>query len=175
VRPAGAPSATADIDLRIPHQANLHMSRMVQRPLGLSAAQVFNTIQRYGDTTAATIPIALAEAVRDGRLDRADLLSLTAFGSGFTWGSTLVTRVMRRDSACAPGGRHLVPDRFRPAGPSRDGSAGPGMAARHGFPGLRRRPGTALPSRKAGGSATTRCQGANDGWTAFRGAVIIFC
>jgi len=80
----------ADIDLLIPHQANLRISQMVQRRLDLPDEKVFNNIQRYGNTTAATIPIALAEAVRDGRLRSGDLLCLTAFGSGFTWGSALV-------------------------------------------------------------------------------------
>jgi 3-oxoacyl-[acyl-carrier-protein] synthase-3 len=81
---------TSDIDLLIPHQANLRISQMVQRKLELPDDRVFNNIQRYGNTTAATIPIALAEAVRAGRLERGDLLCLTAFGSGFTWGSALV-------------------------------------------------------------------------------------
>ena len=80
----------ADIDLLIPHQANLRISQMVQRRLELPDEKVFNNIQRYGNTTAATIPIALAEAVRAGRLKRGDLLCLVAFGSGFTWGSALV-------------------------------------------------------------------------------------
>ena len=78
------------IDLLIPHQANLRISQMVQRRLGLEDHQVFNNIQRYGNTTAATIPIALAEAVREGRLHRGDLLCFCAFGSGLTWGSALV-------------------------------------------------------------------------------------
>ena len=79
-----------DIDLLVPHQANLRISQMVQRRLGLADAQVVNNVQRYGNTTAATIPIALGEAVRDGRLQRGDLLCLVAFGSGFTWGSALI-------------------------------------------------------------------------------------
>ncbi len=79
-----------DIDLLIPHQANLRISQMVQRRLELPDEKVFNNIQRYGNTTAATIPIALAEAVREGRLGTGDLLCLTAFGSGFTWGSALI-------------------------------------------------------------------------------------
>ncbi len=79
-----------DIDLLIPHQANLRISQMVQRRLGLPDEKVFNNIQRYGNTTAATLPIALAEAIREGRLERGDLLALAAFGSGFTWGSALV-------------------------------------------------------------------------------------
>jgi len=81
---------TSDIDLLVPHQANLRISQMVQRRLGLEDRQVVNNIERYGNTTAATIPIALAEAIREGRLKRGDLLALVAFGSGFTWGSALV-------------------------------------------------------------------------------------
>ena len=79
-----------DIDLLIAHQANLRISEGVQKRLGLPSEKIFNNIQRYGNTTAASIPIALAEAVDEGRLDRGDLLALTAFGSGFTWGSALV-------------------------------------------------------------------------------------
>lgn len=81
---------TDDIDLLIPHQANQRISEMVRRRLGLPEERVVNNIDRYGNTTAATIPIALAEAARDGRLARGDLLALVAFGSGFTWGSALV-------------------------------------------------------------------------------------
>jgi 3-oxoacyl-[acyl-carrier-protein] synthase-3 len=81
---------TADITLLIPHQANLRISEMVQKQLGLRDDQVFNNIQRYGNTTAASIPIALHEAITQGRLTRGDLLILTAFGSGFTWGSAAV-------------------------------------------------------------------------------------
>ena len=81
---------TADIKLLIPHQANLRISEMVQKQLGLRDDQVFNNIQRYGNTTAASIPIALHEAVTQGRLEQDDLLVLTAFGSGFTWGSAAV-------------------------------------------------------------------------------------
>lgn len=79
-----------DIDLLIPHQANLRIAQLVQRRLELPDHKVFNNIERYGNTTAATIPIALAEAVREGRLNRGNLLCFTAFGSGFTWGSALV-------------------------------------------------------------------------------------
>lgn len=82
--------STEDIDVLIPHQANLRIAQMVQKRLGLADEQVFNNIQRYGNTTAATIPIALAEAVREGRLKRGDLLCLVAFGSGLTWGGALV-------------------------------------------------------------------------------------
>ena len=80
-------AAPKDIALLIPHQANLRISEMVQKDLGLSAAQVYNNIQDYGNTTAATIPIGLDECVRAGRVKRGDLLAFTAFGSGFMWGS----------------------------------------------------------------------------------------
>lgn len=79
-----------DIDLLVPHQANLRITQMVQRRLGLPDEKVVSNIERYGNTTAGTIPIALAEAVREGRLARGDLLCLVAFGSGFTWGSALI-------------------------------------------------------------------------------------
>jgi len=82
--------AASDIDLLVPHQANLRISQMVQRRLGLPDEKVVNNIERYGNTTAATIPIALAEAVRAGRLEPGDLLCMVAFGSGFTWASALV-------------------------------------------------------------------------------------
>ncbi len=82
--------SASDIDLLIPHQANLRISQMVQRRLELPDDRVYNNIQRYGNTTAATIPIALSEAVREGCLAPGDLLCLAAFGSGFTWGSALV-------------------------------------------------------------------------------------
>jgi len=80
----------ADIDLLIPHQANRRITEMVRRRLDLPETKVVDNIDRYGNTTAATIPIALAEAVGDGRLERGDLLCMVAFGSGFTWGSALV-------------------------------------------------------------------------------------
>jgi 3-oxoacyl-[acyl-carrier-protein] synthase-3 len=79
-----------DIRLLIPHQANLRISEMVQRQLGLRDDQIYNNIQRYGNTTAGSIPIALDECVQAGRLARGDLLILTAFGSGFTWGSAAI-------------------------------------------------------------------------------------
>jgi 3-oxoacyl-[acyl-carrier-protein] synthase-3 len=82
---------TADqLTLLIPHQANLRISEMVQKQLGLRDDQVYNNIDRYGNTTAGTIPIALDECVRAGRLKRGDLLAITAFGSGFLWGSAVI-------------------------------------------------------------------------------------
>jgi 3-oxoacyl-[acyl-carrier-protein] synthase-3 len=82
--------STAGIRLLIPHQANLRISEGVQKALKLRDDQVYNNIMFYGNTTAATIPIALDECVRGGRLTRGDLLVLTAFGSGFLWGSVAV-------------------------------------------------------------------------------------
>lgn len=80
----------ADIDLLIPHQANLRISSFVQQKLGLSDDRVFNNIMYYGNTTAASIPIAMSEAVEKGLLKENDLLCLAAFGSGFTWASALI-------------------------------------------------------------------------------------
>jgi 3-oxoacyl-[acyl-carrier-protein] synthase-3 len=80
----------ADVSLLVPHQANLRILEMVQKATGLREDQVYTNIQKYGNTTAASIPIALHEAVCDGRLARGDLLVLTAFGSGFTWASAAV-------------------------------------------------------------------------------------
>ena len=84
---AGIGAAPADLSLLIAHQANLRISEMMQKTLGLRDDQVYNNIQRYGNTTAATIPIALDECVRGGRISRGDLLAFTAFVSGFMWGS----------------------------------------------------------------------------------------
>ncbi len=82
--------APSDIDLLIPHQANLRISQYVQKVLQLRDDQVFNNIQKYGNTTAASIPIALNEARETGKVKRGDLICLAAFGSGFTWGSALL-------------------------------------------------------------------------------------
>ena len=79
-----------NINLLIPHQANLRITQMVQKRLGLSNDQVFSNIHKYGNTTAATIPIALAEAFNEGRIKEGDILVLAAFGAGFTWGSCLL-------------------------------------------------------------------------------------
>ena len=84
---AKADLTPADLDVLIPHQANLRISQFVQKSLGLRDDQVFNNIQRYGNTTAASIPIALSEAVGAGAVRRGDLVVLAAFGSGFTWGA----------------------------------------------------------------------------------------
>jgi 3-oxoacyl-[acyl-carrier-protein] synthase-3 len=80
----------ADVTLLVPHQANLRIIEMVQKAIGLRDDQVYVNIQKYGNTTAASIPIALDEALCEGRLKRGDLLILTAFGSGFTWASAAI-------------------------------------------------------------------------------------
>ncbi len=80
----------SDIDLLVPHQANLRISAFVQKKMGLRDDQVWNNIQRYGNTTAASIPIALTEAWEHGKIKEGDLVCLAAFGSGFTWGSALI-------------------------------------------------------------------------------------
>jgi 3-oxoacyl-[acyl-carrier-protein] synthase-3 len=79
-----------DLDLLVPHQANLRITNYVKDQLGLSDDKVVSNIQRYGNTTAASIPIALSEAFQEGRLKDGMLICLTAFGSGFTWGSNLM-------------------------------------------------------------------------------------
>lgn len=81
---------TKDIKLLIPHQANLRIARMVQRSLELPDDRVFNNIQNYGNTTAASIPIALAEGITAREVQRGDLVALCAFGAGFTWASALI-------------------------------------------------------------------------------------
>jgi 3-oxoacyl-[acyl-carrier-protein] synthase-3 len=82
--------ATRDLKLVVPHQANLRIAEMVQRALELRDDQVFNNIQKYGNTTAASIPICLAEAIPARGVKRGDLVGLCAFGAGFTWASALV-------------------------------------------------------------------------------------
>lgn len=79
-----------DIDLLIPHQANIRISEYVRQQMGLAPDKVFNNIERFGNTTAASIPIALAEAWEQGRIQSGDLLCMAAFGSGFTWASALI-------------------------------------------------------------------------------------
>lgn len=79
-----------DINMLIPHQANLRIAQFVQQTLGLKDEQVFNNIQRYGNTTAASVPIALCEAWEAGKIKDGDLVCLAAFGSGFTWASALL-------------------------------------------------------------------------------------
>jgi len=79
-----------DVALYVPHQANQRITDAVTARLGVPPERVYSNIARYGNTTAASIPIALAEAVREGRLSRGDLVVTVAFGSGFTWGANLI-------------------------------------------------------------------------------------
>lgn len=79
-----------DIDLLIPHQANLRISQYIQEKLELTSDQVYNNIMRYGNTTAASIPIAMSEAWAEGKIKENDLICLAAFGSGFTWASAII-------------------------------------------------------------------------------------
>jgi 3-oxoacyl-[acyl-carrier-protein] synthase-3 len=79
-----------DIDLLIPHQANLRISQFIQKQFGLRDDQVYNNIMKYGNTTAASIPIALTEAWEQGKIKSGNLVVLAAFGSGFTWGSVII-------------------------------------------------------------------------------------
>jgi len=79
-----------DIDMLIPHQANLRITQMIQKKLNLKNDQVFSNIHKYGNTTAASIPIALAEAVNEGKVTEGDLVVFASFGSGFTWASAFM-------------------------------------------------------------------------------------
>lgn len=79
-----------DIDMLIPHQANLRISQFIQKKFGLGDEQVFNNIMKYGNTTAASIPIALTEAWEAGKVKEGDTVVLAAFGSGFTWASAII-------------------------------------------------------------------------------------
>jgi 3-oxoacyl-[acyl-carrier-protein] synthase-3 len=87
---ARAGATPGDLKLFVPHQANLRISEAVQRGLGLRDDQVFNNIQNYGNTTAASLPIALAEGVVQRGVGRGDLVGLAAFGAGFTWGAAVL-------------------------------------------------------------------------------------
>ena len=80
----------SDIDMLIPHQANLRISQFIQQKFKLRDDQVYNNIQKYGNTTAASIPIALTEAWEQGKIKSGDTVVLAAFGSGFTWGSVII-------------------------------------------------------------------------------------
>lgn len=79
-----------EIDMLIPHQANLRIAQFIQKKFKLEDDQVFNNIQKYGNTTAASIPIALTEAWEEGKIKEGDTVVLAAFGSGFTWGSVII-------------------------------------------------------------------------------------
>ena len=80
----------SDINMLIPHQANLRISQFIQQKFQLTDKQVHNNIMKYGNTTAASVPIALTEAWEQGKIKEGDLVVLVAFGSGFTWGSAII-------------------------------------------------------------------------------------
>jgi 3-oxoacyl-[acyl-carrier-protein] synthase-3 len=80
----------ADIDMVIPHQANLRINQMVAQMIGLPADKVHNNIQKYGNTTAASIPICMHEAIELGKIRPGNLVCLVAFGAGLTWGSAFL-------------------------------------------------------------------------------------
>jgi 3-oxoacyl-[acyl-carrier-protein] synthase III len=79
-----------DIDMLIPHQANLRINQMVAQMIGMPPEKTHNNIQKYGNTTAASIPICMNEAIEIGKIKRGDLVAIIAFGAGLTWGSCLV-------------------------------------------------------------------------------------
>lgn len=79
-----------DISLLVPHQANLRISQFIQQKMDLPDEKVYNNIMRYGNTTAASIPIAMSEAWDEGKMNNNDIICLAAFGSGFTWASALI-------------------------------------------------------------------------------------
>jgi 3-oxoacyl-[acyl-carrier-protein] synthase-3 len=80
----------SDLSLVIPHQANLRITQAVAKSLGIPPEKVFSNIEKYGNTTAASVPIALDECATEGRIRAGDLVCLAAFGSGFTWASSLI-------------------------------------------------------------------------------------
>jgi 3-oxoacyl-[acyl-carrier-protein] synthase-3 len=80
----------SDLSIVIPHQANLRITQAVAKALEVQPEKVFSNIEKYGNTTAASIPIALDECVEEGRIREGDIVCLAAFGSGFTWASTLI-------------------------------------------------------------------------------------
>jgi 3-oxoacyl-[acyl-carrier-protein] synthase-3 len=80
----------ADLSLLIPHQANMRITQAVGAALQLPEEKVFSNVERYGNTTAASIPIALDECMEQGRIRDGDIVCLASFGSGFTWASTLL-------------------------------------------------------------------------------------
>ncbi len=79
-----------DITLLVPHQANRRINEFVAQKLEIPPEKVVHNIQKYGNTTAASIPLALSEAMQEGRCKKGDLILMAAFGSGFTWGASLV-------------------------------------------------------------------------------------
>ena len=79
-----------EIDLFIPHQANYRILEAVRKRIGLPEEKVFSNLEKYGNTSSASVPIALDEAVRSGRVKEGDALLFAVFGAGFTWGASVV-------------------------------------------------------------------------------------
>ncbi len=79
-----------DISILIPHQANLRISKSIQKIMNLKDNQLVSNIHKYGNTTAASVPIALCETIMNNKLKKGDILVLAAFGSGFSWGSAIL-------------------------------------------------------------------------------------
>jgi 3-oxoacyl-[acyl-carrier-protein] synthase-3 len=87
---AAAGLAVADVDLFVPHQANMRINQMVAQKLGIPADRVSHNIERFGNTTAATIPIGLSEAFEEGKLKEGANVLTAAFGSGYTWAASVI-------------------------------------------------------------------------------------
>ncbi len=145
--------APGDVDLFIPHQANIRIIEAVAKGLDLPMERMFVNLDKYGNTSAASVPIALAEAVNEGRVNVGDKLVLVAFGAGFTSGA--VAMEWTADPARGPLGDAAVrPEDVTVRAPGRLGLGGPDPAgprrdrpapdrARHRGPARRRRPGRA--------------------------------
>jgi 3-oxoacyl-[acyl-carrier-protein] synthase-3 len=80
----------SDVDWLVPHQANIRILQSTAKKLGMSMDRVVTTVDKHGNTSAASIPLALDVAVRDGRIKRGETILMEAFGGGFTWGSVLM-------------------------------------------------------------------------------------
>ncbi|MEK7697921.1 MAG: 3-oxoacyl-[acyl-carrier-protein] synthase III C-terminal domain-containing protein, partial [Pseudomonadota bacterium] len=80
----------SDVKWLVPHQANIRIIAATAKKLGLPMERVVLTVDRHGNTSAASIPLAFDEAVRDGRIQRGEMVLMEAFGGGFTWGSVLL-------------------------------------------------------------------------------------
>jgi 3-oxoacyl-[acyl-carrier-protein] synthase-3 len=80
----------ADVDLFVPHQANMRINQMVAAKLGIPEDKTVHNIERYGNTTAATIPIGISESWKEGKIREGSTVLMAAFGAGFTWGSAVV-------------------------------------------------------------------------------------
>ena len=79
-----------DVSIVIPHQANLRITQAVQKKLGVSNEKIFSNVHKYGNTTAASVGIALTEALEQNKISKGDIVVLVAFGAGFQWGSVVI-------------------------------------------------------------------------------------